>query len=60
MLKENVEKYFRKDDETRDKLSKDQHIDLLNKRIDILRWILREIIDWADRIEDIKVLQKER
>jgi len=63
MLKEKVEKYFKKDGEIR-KVLGSFHLtyphDQLNRRINALRKILIEVVDWAEKIEDLKVLQKER
>jgi len=63
MLKEKVEGHFREDEEIRDKFRTYASLHpyaLLNKRIDRMRNILREIVDWAEKIEDLKILQKER
>lgn len=63
MLKEKVKEYFKKDAEIRKELRKyELHYphDALNKRIHTLRKILEEIVDWASKIEQIKILQKRR
>jgi len=61
MLKEKVEGYFKEDEEIRKVLGSFTLLyphDQLNRRIDAQRKILKEIVNWAEKIEDLKVLQK--
>lgn len=63
MLKEKVEEYFKKDAEIRKVISSfplGYPHDQLNRRMDTQRKILKEIVDWAEKIEDLKVFRKER
>jgi len=73
MLKEKVDKYIKANDEAKKHFDRDADLgelpadvrallltDRLSARIDALTHIVIAIVDWAEKIEDIRVLTKEK